>query len=76
MRYTVDQAAAALNITPEMIYKAMRLGYIPRIPHPNPPNPWTRWVLCQKHLDAYSREHRSRRGRKPRVIAAGATEER
>jgi hypothetical protein len=66
--HTVEEAAAQLGIRPEMIYKAMRLGNLPRRPHPNPPTHRTRWILTDDDLDAYRRQHR--RGRRPAVLDA------
>jgi predicted site-specific integrase-resolvase len=68
MRYTVDEAARELGVRPAMIYKAMKQGHLPRVPHPNPPTPWTRWVLEAEDLEAYRRQHRNRRSVRPAVL--------
>ena len=66
MQYTVDEAAAALGVRPEMIYKAMRQGNLPRRPHPNPPTHRTRWILTEEDIASYHRQHR--RGGRPAVL--------
>jgi hypothetical protein len=68
MEYTLPEAAKELGVRPEALYKAQRLGYLPRRPHPSPPTPFHRWVLTEEDLDSYRRQHLSRRGRKPLVL--------